>query len=296
MLDKIISAFLSMITAILSIGYSPTPVVSVNPDEPVTAAAEQSITVLTYNLYFGGSGEKAPAARAPLIAENIRKYAPDSFGAQECTPEWKELLAEYLPEYTYVGTPRNLLFGEASPVLYNSEKYEAIDSGTFWLSKIPGIVSHGWDGQFNRVCSYAVLKDKVTGFVYAHFNTHLDNKGVIARIESIAVISKQIAKICPGIPVVFSGDLNENETSEMYSRVIDCGFVNTRYEAAETVNAEKATWHGYNENNGLPIDFIFVNSAFVKSVELYENDITDYNGIYPSDHHQVVSEMTLINK
>lgn len=296
MLDKIITFFLSIVTAILSIGYSPTPVTPVNPTALPQITARQGVCVMTYNLYYGGSGEKAPEKRAPLIAETIRSYAPDSFGVEECTPEWTELLAKELPEYTLVGKPRNLLFGEASPVLYNSEKYDAVDSGTFWLSSTPALVSHGWDGQFNRVCSYVVLKDKVTGFTYAHFNAHFDNKGSIARLESVAVVSKQIAKICPGIPVVFSGDLNEDENSEMYSRILECGFVDSRKAASDAENRDCSTWHGYSDRQGSPIDFIFVNSAFVDDISLYKVDLAQYNGMYPSDHHPVIAYMDLTDR
>lgn len=295
MIDKIITFFLSLLTAFYSMGYTPTPVAKVNPENIPEFTKEQQITVLAYNVYFGGDGEMSPENRAPLIVETIRNFAPDSFGAEECTPEWKKLLTEQLPEYTWVGTPRNLLFGEASPVFYNSEKYEALNSGTFWLSTTPLIPSRGWDGQFNRVCSYVVLKDKITGFTYAHFNTHFDHRGKIARLEAVAVVSKMIAKICPGIPVILSGDLNETEKSEMYSRVVECGFADTRLEAKKVINGESATYHGYSDIQNTPIDFIFVNSTFVKSVELYETDLTKYNNIYPSDHHPVIAEMTIYN-
>ncbi len=295
MLDKIINFFLAILTAVVSIGYTPTAVTSVNPETVPQFSTQQTVTVMTYNLYYGGSGEKSPENRAPLIAANIRAFSPDSFGAEECTPEWKELLAEQLPEYTCIGKPRNLLFGEASPVFYNSEKYEAIDSGTFWLSRTPSVVSHGWDGQFNRVCSYVILKDKTTGFTYAHFNAHFDHKGKIARTESVSTVSKEISEICPCIPVIFSGDFNEDETSEMYSRLIECGFADTRYEALNKINADSSTWHGYFNVGGLPIDYIMANSVFVKSVELYETDLTAYNGMYPSDHHPVIAKITLYN-
>lgn len=295
MLDKIITAFLSILTALFSINYSPTPVTIVNPDATPVFTKEQQITILAYNVYFGGDGDMSPENRAPLIVETIRNFAPDSFGAEECTPEWKELLTSQLPEYTWVGTPRNLLFGEASPVFYNSEKYDAVDSGTFWLSSTPSIPSRGWDGQFNRVCSYVVLKDKQTGFTYAHFNTHFDHRGEIARLEAVAVVSKKIAEICPDIPVVLSGDLNATETSEMYSRVIECGFTDTRKAAKEVINGGSASYHGYADLQNTPIDFIFINSAFVKSVDRYETDLTKYRDIYPSDHHPVVAKITIYN-
>lgn len=89
---------------------------------------------------------------------------------------------------------------------------------------------------FNRVCTYAVLKDKETGFTYAHFNAHFDHLGVIARQESVAVVTKKIAEIAPDMPVVFTGDLNENMESDMYKSVIASGFAD-----AESFQAQRIT-------------------------------------------------------
>lgn len=59
------------------------------------------------------------------------------------------------------------------------------------------------------------------------------------------------------------------------------------------------TYHGYSSLVELTrpkaIDFVFVND-FVSSVESYTIDKTQYDGMYASDHHPVVVEMTLFNK
>ena len=58
------------------------------------------------------------------------------------------------------------------------------------------------------------------------------------------------------------------------------------------------TYHGYSEATESvrtkPIDFIFVN-AFASEVESYTVDRTQLNGMYASDHHPVIVEMTLFN-
>ena len=147
---------------------------------------------------------------------------------------------------------------------------------------------------FNRVCTYAVLKDKETGFTYAHFNAHFDHLGVIARQESVAVVTSKIAEIAPDMPVVFTGDLNENMESEMYASVIQSGFADTRVLSGSEDN--DGTFHGYSDltTKELPIDFIFAN-AYVKSVSSYSVNRDKLNGIYPSDHHPVISTLTMIN-
>ncbi len=296
MIDKIIGAFFAVITAILSLFYTPTPVTQVNPATIPEADKTQAVTIMSYNVWIGGSGEKSPENRTDEIVSKIRKYDPDSFGLQEADEGWMERLPAELSDYAYVGIGRNSNKGggEASPVFYKKDKYELVDSGTFWLSKNPEKASRSWDAMFKRVCTYAILKDKTTGFTYAHFNAHFDHMGVIARMESVAVVAKKVKEIAPDLPVVFSGDFNDEEGGDAYNRVIESGFMDTRYKAIESDS--KITFHGYSElvAKEKPIDYIFVNN-FVSDVKYYKVDDEKINGIYTSDHHPVISEMTLIN-
>lgn len=290
MIDKIISAFFALVTAILTLFYTPTPITSVNPAETPDVSATQDVTVMSYNVYY-----KYDEARKDNVIANIRNHNPDSFGLQEATPEWIEAVATDMPEYAYVGVGRDIDGGgEASPVFYKKDKYELIDSGTFWLSKTPQRPSRGWDAMFNRICTYVVLRNKETRFVYAHFNAHFDHMGVIARLESVAVVTEKVSKICNTFPAVFTGDLNDYEGGDMYNRVLESGFRDTK-QLAETAD-DKPTFHGYSDllTKEKPIDFIFVNAMATK-VSTYKVDTAKYNGEYASDHHPVISEMTLYN-
>lgn len=290
MIDKIISAFFALVTAILTLFYTPTPITSVNPAETPDVSATQDVTVMSYNVYY-----KYDEARKDNVIANIRNHNPDSFGLQEATPEWIEAVATAMPEYAYVGVGRDIDGGgEASPVFYKKDKYELIDSGTFWLSKTPQKPSRGWDAMFNRICTYVVLRNKETRFVYAHFNAHFDHMGVIARLESVAVVTEKVSKICNTFPAVFTGDLNDYEGGDMYNRVLESGFRDTK-QLAETAD-DKPTFHGYSDllTKEKPIDFIFVNAMATK-VSTYKVDTAKYNGEYASDHHPVISEMTLYN-
>ncbi len=292
MIDKIIAAFFAAVTAILSLFYTPVPIINVNPEILPEKEITQDITVMSYNIYMGGTGDISPENRAPAILENVNKYSPDSFGMQEVTVDWYEMLKEMFPDYGYVGVGRNLGGGgEASPVFYKKDKYELLESGTFWLSKTPNLPSKGWDAMFNRVCTYAVLKDKVTGFTYAHFNAHFDHLGVIARQESVAVVAQKIKKIAPDIPVVFTGDLNDNNESAMYTRVVESGMRDSKTLTEKTDLG--GTFHGYSDRNSM-LDYIFVND-FATEVRSFTVDRTMINGIYPSDHHPVIASLTMFN-
>ena len=295
MFDKIVIALLSAVTAILSVFYVPsnvTPLTSAPAGEP---GVQQRVTVMSYNLRCTGSGEEAPAVRAPLVAQDIARYAPDSFGAQECTADWFDLLDEAAPAYAHVGLPRYVLLGEASPVYYLKDKYDLVDSGTFWLSLTPSIPSRFPDAQFNRVCTYAVLRDKVTGFTYAHFNTHLDHRGYYARLEAAAIISDQIAAICPDLPVILTGDLNMREGTDEAARFLNIGFENVRITATQRENADATTYHNYGKAEDEIIDYIFTNPAFLVEAERYVTDLSCYDGVYPSDHHPIAATLILQN-
>ena len=80
----------------------------------------------------------------------------------------------------------------------------------------------------------------------------------------------------------------------MYSRVLEAGMKDTKFLAEST--EDKPTYHGYSSltEKEDPIDFIFVNSM-ASSVKAYSVDTTQYDGIYASDHHPVIAEMTLFN-
>ena len=67
--------------------------------------------------------------------------------------------------------------GEFMAVYYLRDRFELLDSGTFWLSETPDKVSRGWDGACNRTVTWVELKDRKSGKEFFYFNTHLDHKG-----------------------------------------------------------------------------------------------------------------------
>ena len=93
-------------------------------------------------------------------------------------------------------------------------------------------------------------------------------------------------------------DLNKVLLEDVISEgdiVIDATMGNgydTKY-LAEKKNGGNVTYHGYSElvEKEQPIDFIFVN-GFASKVSSYTVDSEKLNGIYPSDHHPVISEIT----
>lgn len=301
MFKGILIAIVSLLTAIASVFTPPSaeptmPLVNVNPNPIKQEALAQDLTVMSYNLKCSGEGKYSQESRKDAVCTLINKYSPDSLGVQEADKNWVGLLNATLTDYANVGTYRDdgISEGESNNIFYKKDKYELVDSGDFWLSKTPDVPSKDWDSACYRICTYAVLKDKQTGFVYAHFNTHFDHVSDVAQAESVALISSKIAEIAPDIPVVLTGDFNFNETVEHYENVLSCGLQNTKYLAEDydlgpTYNDYKLIPIGIN-----PIDHIFVN-GYVKSVKSSTIDKSKFDRMYPSDHFPVIVEMTMFN-
>lgn len=288
-----IIAFFTFIGASLGWMVAPEPIIpEVLPESSDTIS--QDLSIMTFNVYVFGTGKKSPENRAQAVIQTILDQQPDSFGLQEADEGWIERLSEGLTDYTYVGGGREGDGGEASPVFYLKDKYELVDSGTFWLSKTPDTPSRGWDAAYKRVCTFAALRDKETGFSYVHFNAHLDHLGVVSRIKSVGIIMEHIAKL--DMPCVLTGDFNSREGSVPYEYLLKSGLYDTKYLAQESDSG--ATFHSYlylDKIKSLPIDFIFATNQ-VREVYGYKIIRDKVDGVFPSDHYAVAARLRMANQ
>lgn len=302
---KLMQTIVAIVTAIISLispqtpsqGVTPSiPPVNVNPNPVSEAASMQDVKIMSYNLKISGSGIRAVEKRAVHILNTITEKMPDSLGVQEADKNWVDTLAAGLSDYAHIEKYRDdgIEKGESSAIFYLKNKYNLVDSGHFWLSETPDEPSTGWDAACPRICSYAILENKETGFTYAHFNVHFDHVGAVAKAESVSLITAKIASIAPDIPVVLTGDFNVPEGSDNYNALVSCGLKDTKYLAEKADN--HATYHGYHViyPSTKPIDFIFVN-GYVSSVKSSRIDSGFIDHILASDHFPVTVEMTLFN-
>ncbi|MBR3817737.1 MAG: endonuclease/exonuclease/phosphatase family protein [Clostridia bacterium] len=303
MLFKICQIFVTVCLAIASVFtplQEPAPTepvgININPNPVAEAVSFQNIKTMSFNLKISGEGLQANDLRLPRSVKMIEKHFPDSFGVQEADKWWTDSLEEALPQYARVGTYRDdgISLGESCSIFYLKDKYELIDSGDFWLSETPDTPSWGWDTACPRIATYAILRCKESGFVYAHFNTHFDHVGKVAQSESVPLLASRIAAIAPDIPVVLTGDFNTREGSEIYNKLISCGLKDTKFMAEK--HDDCATYHDYNPFvfNTKPIDCIFTN-AYCSSVKSSIVDSSAIDLIYPSDHFPIIVELTLFN-
>lgn len=185
-------------------------------------------SVATYNIRYDGHTDLANdwSERKVPISNYVLKNQIEVIGFQEVLNNQLLDLQTLLPQYKFVGVGRDdgQNKGEYSPIFYDSTKFEALRSGTFWLSPTPEIPSKGWDAALNRICTYALLKKRSNPqeLIWV-FNTHFDHIGVEARLRSAELILAQIAIFLKdpntatslndlNTPVILLGDFNMEET------------------------------------------------------------------------------------
>lgn len=237
--------------------------------------------------------------RKDTVANFIKEQNLDIVGMQEVLHNQLEDLKERLPEYAQVGVGREdgVTKGEYAALFFKKEKFEVLDSNTFWLSQYPDSVGFiGWDGACTRVATWAKLKDKKTGKIFMAVNTHFDHVGVEARNKGALLIIDKIKEIVGDKPAVLTGDFNVNNKSDAYNTITKNAFVlKDAFKVAEQKSGVDYTFHNYgriDKSECEMIDFIFVTPQIkVNSVFIPEEPAREEGIQYLSDHNPQIANI-----
>ena len=253
---------------------------------------ESGLRVMSYNIRYTGEpatdGENHWDWRRAASINMVREERPAVMGVQEALAPQLQFLDENLPEYDYVGVGRDdgKSAGEHMAIFYLKEAVELEDWGTFWLSQTPDEVTMGWDAVCYRTCTWALMRDKVSGKQFAMLNTHLDHRGQQAREQSIVLIVNRIKEIVPeGTPLLLTGDFNSTTDSEIYAPLK--AVMEDARELA-TQSDHRGTFNGWGKASSV-IDHIFVRGVEVDRFAVLCDK--NYGAPYISDHYPVVAEV-----
>jgi endonuclease/exonuclease/phosphatase family metal-dependent hydrolase len=180
------------------------------------AALALDVRVMSYNIRYGTADDGANewSNRSALLIGQIGAYGADTIGLQEALRFQIDEIREALPQYGEVGIGRDGgAKGEYSCILYDTRKFEVLDSGTFWLSETPEKRSQDWGSACVRICTWALLADRKTGETFYHYNTHLDHQSAEARLNGVRLIADRMAAGKREVPVLLTGDFNAAEES-----------------------------------------------------------------------------------
>jgi endonuclease/exonuclease/phosphatase family metal-dependent hydrolase len=266
------------------------------------AQAPAAIRVVTYNIRYDNPADGANvwANRRQAMAKFLREAQADLIGLQEVLPNQRDFLAGELPEFAVYSVGRDDgEKGEATPILYRKDRFELSDKGSFWLSAAPDKPgSKGWDAGLPRVVSWVKLRDMRSQKPLLFVNTHFDNRGVLARLESAKLLVQRIDGLdgegTAALPVILTGDFNCTARQEPYKVLAGdkedrANLLDAQHISRQPHTGGDSTSNGFREiRPGAKIDFIFVRGLSVASHRIDDPRI---EGRFVSDHLPVTADL-----
>ena len=150
----------------------------------------------------------------------------------ECVDDASDYINKNMPEYESYAVKRggdgDENTSEMNGIFWVKDIYEAVDTDTFWLSQTPDRESRFTytdengekkEAGCNRICSYAILKNRNSERLIAFLNTHLDNSSEEAVSFGAKLIVEKIAEIkaqYKDIDIILTGDFNSTSDSDAY--------------------------------------------------------------------------------
>ena len=264
-----------------------------NQEQVESTPAKTQIEWTTFNMRYDNPGDSLNnwKYRKDTICKYILAKKMDIIGMQEVLHNQMEDLKAGLPQYKAIGVGREdgKTKGEYSPLFYRADKFEVLESNTFWLSQYPDSAGFvGWDGACTRIATWAKFKDKATGKIFMGVNTHFDHVGVEARRKGALLIIQRIKEIVGDKPAVVTGDFNVTDQSEAYQTMTTNEFIlkDAYKETTQKVGANY-TFHDFSRlpmNEREKIDFIFItpqikvlNTEITQNPEAKTGFLSDHN-------------------
>lgn len=262
----------------------------------IAQLSAQEMRFMTYNIRYANvnDGDNQWEKRKEYLGDQIEFYAPDVIGIQEGLQLQVNYLNARLAEYDFIGVGRNdgKNKGEYCAIFYDRRKLDVLEQDTFWLSEHPEEVSVGWDAAMERICTYGLFSNKITGKKFWVFNTHFDHIGVLAREKSAVLIAQKIKEINEGnFPVILMGDFNLNDQSKAIT-FLSGEFNDTRMVSKNRPFGPFGTFTGFAFEEPVKdrIDYIFCSKEDIR-VQKYAVLTDSRDQKYPSDHFPVLIQV-----
>lgn len=255
------------------------------------------LKLMTYNIKNAADILPSPHSweeRKGMIKELIQHESPDLLGMQECLVGQVFDAAEMLPEYDWVGLGREGgSKGEYAAIFFKKNRFKVLEYDHFWLSDTPHVIgSTSWGNSITRMVTWVRFVDVRTNLQFYHMNTHFDHESSNARVKSAQLIIKKIDEFDPNLPIIVTGDFNEDRHSKPYEFFLKEGALSDTWNMTNLrENEELGTFNDFHDPHGGKecIDWILVKGNIkTESVGIVANHA---KGRFPSDHFPVVANL-----
>lgn len=272
--------------------------------EPMTVPAAVSsietgvLTVVTFNIRYGTAqdGPNRWENRKDLVFKLLAGYEADIIGLQEALDFQIDQIHQSLPQYEVIAVCRDdgRRAGEACPILYRSDRFELIDSDTFWFSNTPQVPgSKNWGNEIPRICTWVHLRDRFAGRNFYVYNLHLDHQSQVSREKSTEMLTDRIHRRSIKDPCIVMGDFNIDLDNPAMRCLLKEGLgMMDSWQIFHKGRQPNGTFHGFSGNAGTrKIDHILV----LEQTRVLEAGIDQrsFDGHWPSDHFPVFAKIYL---
>jgi len=236
--------------------------------------------------------------RIPAVDAFLSGIAPDVVALQE--PRGNQLaylIEKHAGVYEIYAPSRNTgadppaANHESCALMVKKSRFVILDKGCFWMSASPSLAgSTIYPETDPRMCSWAHLADRLSGYTFWLFNAHMALNASVRRQECPILLS-QIRSIT-GMqdlknarePVIVCGDLNTPLASGDLS-ALSAVFSYARTDCPETTSTYRNTYNAFGQSEGGLIDHFFYSG--LEPLE-YFVDTRNYGILYISDHYPVL--------
>ncbi|CAN5849049.1 endonuclease/exonuclease/phosphatase family protein [soil metagenome] len=266
------------------------------------AFAQKELNVMTFNIRLDLASDSLNSwqYRKDKAASEILFHEADIIGVQEALHNQMVDLQNALPGYRYTGSGREdgKDKGEYSAIFYNASRLELLSSSTFWLSETPHVPgSKSWDAAITRIVTWAKFKDKKTGKIFFHFNTHFDHMGKTARKESASMVLTAVDSLAGKSIAIITGDFNSFPSDKPIQLMMDKNnplhLTDSKNVSLRTHYGPTGSFNGFTskETSNDPIDYIFFNYGV--NVLQHATLSESWQGRFSSDHFPVWARIIL---
>ncbi len=259
-----------------------------------------TVKVMTYNVKvrsplnpFKWNSRKGDVFK--LIADN----EPDVFCLQE--PDYSQLVdfQQAFGQYGsyFAGSRDGKTKGQSCPIFYRKDRFELVDSGTFWFSDRPDKPgSQGWGNIIPRFCSWVILTEKNQNNSFVVFNTHMAWLSQRSRSKSVRLLEEKASAWNKYLPSIVLGDFNMTRDNSAIKFLLTPSTENPfpltdAWQSVHPGSPDMPTCNFGTFAKGPQIDHIkLCQKAQAIAVKIDDRKI---DGRYPSDHFPVIATIKL---
>ncbi len=231
---------------------------------------------------------KAWAARVIDIVRFVQRERPSIFATQEGLYGPIADLRASLSDYGFIGLGRSdgKKSGEFAGIFYRQNRFDATESGTFWLSGTPELAgSMTWGNKIPRIATYVRLTERWSKISFWVVNLHLDHRSQVSREKGLELVIDRIQSLnIADEPVVLLGDFNAVGSNPAL-RKLSGAFIDTFQNAG---NRGTAHFWRAGSHRSWRLDRIYISKGF----EVLGAGIFEAKDPPLSDHFPVWTELT----